>query len=498
MRNMVRPRFVVFCLPLLLGADQGATQAEKEWRSDPVEAALAAPPELGADLLIALAKGSGRARKERIEILGTAFEMASSAKYELRRVGAVGAANNTDSDSGVVVSALGQGLDKLSLRSRVVEELLSLDAGAAKRLFELSQPSRIPALRCEDSLGYSFEDFYKTALSVIRRGYSEKEVAEGKPGLLAESLVRQVASPFQLRGALQILLLGQWKAGDLRSLSSALASMLSQLAADDRSFTAGTHASVLQDLLRLDALLRANDIDPFPLMQAFRGYLLRHLKASRCGDTVDSAAMTRSLDNFNEHLAAKLPNLEAITAEERKPDRILEAKASVYAFWSAPESKRMLMGLRALRFGSAEQIEARKKLNLKRADGMAPYLSDAERSTVAWRVELDAFLKEFHEWESRDDVPALAKFFEKCSILRGLIVLVPDLERKQALLRELLGHVTTAQIRQFDPPVWRLQLDRVLEIDELSEAEQRSLREIAAMSSDVYVKARASRVRPVK
>ncbi len=274
--------------------------------------------------------------------------------------------------------------------------------------------------------------------------------------------------------------------------------MLPQLSADDRSFTAGTHASVLQDLLRLDALLREIDIDPFPLIQAFRGYLVRHLKSPRCADNVDSAAVSRFLYQFNQHVSAKLPNLDVITVEERKPTRIMEAKASVYDFWSAPESRRMLMGLRALRFGSAEQIEARKKLNLKRADGMAPYLTDAERSTVAWRVELDAFLKEFHEWERRDDVPVLAKFFEKCSILRGLIVLTPDIERKQALLRELLGHVTTAQIRHLDPPVWRLQLDRVLEIDELTEAEQRSLREIAAMSSDVYVKARASLVRPVK
>ena len=72
------------------------------------------------------------------------------------------------------------------------------------------------------------------------------------------------------------------------------------------------------------------------------------------------------------------------------------------------------------------------------------------------------------------------------------------LERKQAWLRELLGLVTTADFHAIDPPVWRVQLDRILDMDELSEGERRSLREMAAASSDVYVKMRASGDWPLK
>ncbi len=488
------PVLATLLIPLLLCADQSVPLSEEARRTDPeVEAAFSAPPELGADLLITIARGAGGPRKERIEILISAFDMAGSAKYALRRVGATNAASGTDSDSGAVISALRPGLDKLSLQSRVIEELVLLEPITARRLFETSRHITIPNLSCNDALGYSFEDFYKTALTVIQRGYSGKEVAEGEPALLAGGLLRQVASPFQLQGAFQILLREEWKAGDLRSLVSAFASTLAHLSADDRSFTAGTNFSALQNLIQLDARLRVKDIDPFPLIQAFRGYLVRHLKSSRCADTVQSAAMSRFLDLFNQNLVSKVSNLSPISAEDRKPEKVLDAKGSVYEFWTTTESERLLNGLRVLRFGSRERVESRKQLNLTRPDRLAPYLTDAERSTVSWRVSLDAFLKEFHEWESRSDEPLLARFYEKCSILRGLIAIVPDSERKLALMRDLLTYIATAEIRLIDPPVWRLQMDLALDMPELSEIERNSLNEIAKLSSDVYVRTRASR-----
>jgi hypothetical protein len=480
--TLVQLALAATLIPNLLVADQN------------VEVAFASPPELGADLLLEIAKAPGRSRKERVEILVRAFEMAGAAKYALRRTGASSAASGTDSDAGVVISALGPGLDRLSLQARVIEALVLLEPVRARELLETLRLTAIPPLGCEDALGYSFEAFDKAVVAVIQRGYSAKEVREGEPALLAEGLLRQVSSPFQFPGAFQILRREDWKEGELRSLVSAFAIRLTQLSVDDRSFHAATHFSVLQDLMALEAKLRMHNIDPFSLIQAFRGYVVRHLKAARCADTKESPAMSRFVELFNQDLVSKQANLDPISAEDQKPEKVLEVKARVYDFWSTPESSRLLDGLRTLRFGTREQIAAREKLGIVRPDRLAPYLSDAERSTVAWRASLDAFLKEFHEWESRSNEPLLARFFESCAVLRGLIAIVPDTERKLALMGDLLATIAASELRQIDPPVWRLQLEMALTMSEISETDRNSFVELARRSGDVYVSAKASQL----
>lgn len=495
-RRLHWPVIATLLMPLLLMANQSVKPSDEANRADPeVEAAFAAPPELGADLLIRIAESSHRPHNKRIDLLVSAFDLTSSAKYALRRVPATNAAYNTDSDAGVISAALRPGLDKMSLRSRVITALASLEPSLARRFFEISRHISVPNLSCEDALGYSFDDFYKSAIAVIRYTYSAKEVADGEPFRLAEGLLQGIASPFQLNGALQLLLHDEWSTEDLRALTSAFASAIAYLSADDRSFTAGTNFSSLQSLIRLATRLKANDIDPYPIIRGFREYLVRHLKASRCADTLESTEISRIIDLFNDELVVKVSGLSPITVDDRKPMKVVDAKARVYEFWSTTESERLLNELRLLRFGNRDQQEARNSSNLTRSDGLAPFLTLAERSTGSWRESFDAFMNRFSSWESQTTEPLLAQFYQKCSILVNLIAIVPDSDRKESLMRDLLTYLAKSEIRLTDPPVWRLQLDRALNMVELSEIERISFSGFAKVSGDMYMRILASRPR---
>gem|GEM_PF-2541047 len=494
--RLYRPLVAALLVPLFLAGGQSVRPPDQANRTNPeVDAALSAPPELGADLLITIAQGSHLSKKNRIEILVRAFDLAGSAKYALRRTPATAAAYNTDSDAGTISAALRPGLDRLSLQSRVIKELALLEPALARRLFDTSRHISIPSLTCEDALGYSLDEFYQSALAVISHTYSAKEAADGEPATLAEDLLRHAASPFQLNGALQLLLHDKWSTDELQTLASVFAATLAQLSADDRSFTAGTNFSALQSLIRFVARLRTNNINPYPVIRAFREYLVRHLRASRCADTAESEEISRLVDLFTQDLVSKFTDLSPITAEDRKPNRLIQATARVYKFWSTTESEQLLNDLRLLRFGSRDQQEARKKSNVKRSDGLAPFLTAAERSTVSWQASFDAFMNRFYHWEGRSTEPSLVQFYQKCSILEGLIAIVPDPERKQALMRDLLTYLAMTEVRQMDPPVWRLQLDRAFAMPELSETERTALRELAKLSGDPYMRILSSRSR---
>src|SRR5258708_38611637 len=84
-------------------------------RKDPLrtlaDSAMAAPPELAADLLIRIAESPQVADKAfKIELLERVFALAPSAKFKLRFYRSFGRGSQTDSDAGAIVSSLGGGL----------------------------------------------------------------------------------------------------------------------------------------------------------------------------------------------------------------------------------------------------------------------------------------------------------------------------------------------------------------------------------------------------
>lgn len=488
LRGILSPPLIlaVLWLATLLPAAQAPPQ-------DPlIQAAYTAAPELGADLLITLSRDTTRPRKQRLELLNNAFDMSSGAHYPFPLFGIARGTSSTDTDSGLITGALVYGLDTLSLRSRAIEQLLLLDAPHARQLFESMLPLRIPALTCGDSLGVSVQPFYNVGQAILHRGFTPKELADGKHVAFAQLLLSQVTTPSQIAPAVSLLLRDQWRPDELSSLLSTFTSMLAQLSSDNRSFQGVIDFSLMQALVELDSELRSKGIDPFPLIQTWRAWLLRHLKAPRCPDFVNSQSLPGIVRIFNTSLAPKYPNLSPLTPDDLVPDRIVDQRHQVISMWSTPETQRLLAGLRTLRFGTPEQTKEREEKVIRRPDNLQAFLSDAERSTMEWRAALDAYMKEFHEWESHSEDPPLIRFAQQCAVLRGLIILVTDRPRQLALMREHIQRLASSEFRTLNPPVWRMMLRRALTATELSPTDRQTLLDIAKSSGNVYIATFAS------
>ena len=136
---------VAAALPLTIAAQ---SQPEKPTPENPArdkprdpvrdlaDFAMAAPPELAADLLIKIAtspKATDKALK--IEWLERAFALAPGAHFKLRRSPGLGRAAVNDTDAGAMVAATDAEIDTLSLQSRIVQAMLRLDRAKAMELW---------------------------------------------------------------------------------------------------------------------------------------------------------------------------------------------------------------------------------------------------------------------------------------------------------------------------------------------------------------------------
>ncbi len=463
-----------FTAPLFLTiAAVCCAQAETEAPpKDPIrmlaDTAMAAPPELAADLLIRIAESPKVVDKAfKIELLERAFALAPSAKFKLRLSGTFGRGMSTDSDAGVISAALRDGLDTVSLQSRVVRDLLPLDRAKAMALFSAVPPLAIPKLTCKDAMTYSADEYYRMIQAVFQHGFTAKEQKDGKDVDLVRSTLARMSSPSELDMA-SFLILMPALAPHFEVLLATGTGALQQMQADDRTFSVEARGAFIQ---RFEALRRAaaeRHIPAYSLAEALRAYLVRHLGAARCADSIDpqglGAVTARVVQYFNGELvpgaAASGAQLRPITPEEVTPSRV-EGRAEVFVYWETPRTKKLLMDLKQLRFGSEEQ-QAENNKKARRSDGLSHFLTTEQRSERAWETSVREYLKDVQRWNS-DHEESEANYFHMTSIIyHGLLELIPARDLKTDVLRSYLSFLAGSPLRRESPPEWYLQLRRIL------------------------------------
>src|SRR5258706_2997243 len=236
-----------FAVALLLVSTLAA-QKKEDRPKDPLralaDAAMAAPPELAADLLIRIAEsGKVTDRTVKVEWLERAFVLAPSARFRLPRSGSFGRALSTDSDAGATTAALRNGLDTLSLQSRIVRAMLPLDRAKAMDLFRSIPPLQIPALTCKDATVYSVAAYYGMIQAVFQQGFTAQERKDEKDVELLRTVLGRIRSPFELMAASMLVELKL--DGDVFSrLLGTYGGALREMRADDRSFSTVTNVPV--------------------------------------------------------------------------------------------------------------------------------------------------------------------------------------------------------------------------------------------------------------
>jgi len=116
--------------------------------------------------------------------------------------------------------------------------------------------------------------------------------------------------------------------------------------------------------------------------------------AARCADSVDPKELGSRIGevvnyfngDFLKEMATSGAELRPITPEEATPSRV-EGRAEVFAYWETPRTRKLLMDLKQLRFGSEEQQTENNK-KARRSDGLGQFLTTEQRSERAASDEL--------------------------------------------------------------------------------------------------------------
>jgi hypothetical protein len=371
-----------------------------------VALAESAPPEFASDALLRVVESNKIADPNtRRDLVEQAFRLASSAKCPVRMRGVPG--SNLDTRSGNLSQAYDLKLDALSLESRAVHDLLSLDAAKARELFqEISKPQLAP-LTCDDALVYDVSDFHQTLGEVANAAFSQKDRDKEEHVNFLLDYLGQATSPAQLAPLARLIKAVNVSAAQREILWNRFNGLLEGVQADDRSFSAS-----LGDLTPLVT----------PEMQAsFEKY---RQKATGCRDDIGATVLANG--DAAPPKSATTPKLER--------------------YWQSSEAQRLLVDANKLRFGSAGKP-----------------LSDTDRSTREWQQELTDFLSELADWTPSQEESEADFYHQKCVVFEALMELIPPGAQRDKMLQAYVEFIGNSNLQQQSPVEWFMHAHSMLE-----------------------------------
>jgi hypothetical protein len=285
-------------------------------------------------------------------------------------------------------------------------------------------------------LVYDVDDFYDTLQGVYRVAFTPEEIRLGDVHFV-ESYISKVASPQQTSPAVKAILAFKSNPTQLETLVRAFSGALGKISGDDRSFSESLFA-FSNEITHLVKACAEKDVARDELLLAYRDFLIKHYNGNRCSDNAKRASTdTKYIDFFNEKL--RLENqpsrktIPPILKEELKPAKI-EGGPKYDLYWQTPEAKRLLRGLRELRFGPME-----KQLAAQAEKKTVPALTEAEKDSLEWKQRLTEFLRELRDWKVSHEASEADYFHQKCVTFGALIELAPAGPTRENLLLEYMA-----------------------------------------------------------
>lgn len=376
----------------------------------------AVPPEFGADALgrIAVSPLLPDPRRKALA-LEEAFQLASRAQNALRMAALPG--SDVDSRSGYLALAYEAGLDSLSLKCRVVRELIPVNRSAAKRLFgDVPIPQPGP-LTCADRLVFDLGSYYSLLAEVARLPLRGDEANAEKPFDLMMREIGSLVSPAQVPLMVRAVREVAGSSRDMEYFIAALGSALASVATDYRAFSA-VGLDLANEVALLSDACRSRGVSNVAFLAAIRQYFVRQLRGLQCGDSPADRRLASMLARaYNDSVRGKvLPAgtvLPQILESEVVPEKIEQPGPPDLLWKDAPGSslERQMGDLRG----------SRGKL-----------VGDE------WRGRLLELISKVADWKPSDDTLPLDYFHEKCILLRSLLDAAPDAASREPVLTAYL------------------------------------------------------------
>jgi hypothetical protein len=400
-----------------------------------VDLARGAAPEIFADTIVRLVESGKIPQRElQVELLEDAFQAAGSAVEPVRLIAIPG----TPPDTREMYRGLagGLGLDAISLQSRILKDLLTVDRGKARELFEQVAHPVLDPRPCEDALVADISPYYEIAAAIAQSAFTAEEKEHGAHVQFLAGLLEGAKSPGELAafaGAIENVTFtpAQWEV-----LLGVLSQKLEKIGADYRSFAVSFN-SMQGAISRLAEFGRANRVESADgLRGSFRKYVVAQMKAPRCAPDIPIAL------GETEWLQPSL------TVDETNPSERRGA-VKTHAYFESGDSKDIAQHLKAAQVQTGTAL------------GQA-LVRQAEAVTAGYTPSVGEpqdpgdLLREFATWSpAGSDVDVL---HQKATVLKGLLqkwVAGADHDRVANLCVELL--ISSGAQRQ-DPAEWMWQV----------------------------------------
>jgi len=250
--------------------------------TDPVAAILdqarGTPVEIFADVVFRLIDAGKIAEKDRAALLDEVFLRADGARQAIPvHPAAISSSYANSADLH---------LDALSIKCRVVRAMLEVDGKQARRLFSEIAPPRLPKPDCKESVLKDPTVYFDTLASVATKApFTVEEQKKQVAFWMMADAVRGIQTSIEIIAAARNFSQHVHSENEALAMSGAFAAALA-IDDCDRNFSGALRGSNLEDaVLMADDRFARLGAPPQPMQAALRGYLVRHLTATRCEDT---------------------------------------------------------------------------------------------------------------------------------------------------------------------------------------------------------------------
>jgi len=403
-----------------------------------MDQANGAPTPIFADLMFRLIETRPMSTADQRMLLAEIFDRAYVVRQATPLLPVVGLGGE-EARQAAQVQRLG--LDELSIRTRALSRMLDLDPKLARNYWNRTPPLRLKKGDCSSGTVPAVESYYQVMEQVVRRAeFTDDERARRVPMRIVEQVLGSMTTSAELAAALAVVPHLRSQGMDGLSLSSSLTSSVEAIQDSDRGFTA---ALTRQGLVQA-AGKAFSDGSGVAFYSALRVYLMRHLSAPRCQDSVDSEA--EAIEDFNRLAASTFGMVAPITEKERRSgkvstDRFTPKKTDDTGFQA------MLAEIGRL---------------LPRDEKGFP--QPGTLSVSDWQFQAAGLMRRVDEWHGREKADPQELFQQKAELWNALCENFPAGELYDQAVQRLVDLLSDLQTMKLHPVAWKLQVNRSLRL----------------------------------
>jgi hypothetical protein len=413
-------------------------------------------PPLASDAMIRVAaKVASPCSTLAKDLLQRAFDQADSVESQMKYKLASGDGIPSDSRLYFEHQTYELQQDRLSLQSRAVLAMATIDAKLAIHLLQRIAPPRPPSVGCVNAFAPDVSIYYQALGKVLEMPRAQRARNDGETQasfLQLQDAASATTSPVQLAPLIKLLEEANLSPTQLSSLLSTLAAAVESFPVDDNSFNYRGDYSVVKAKAELLQLASKKQVSISAFTHSFHDYLDRSLNGPHCTGNVpnDLKQLVSLYESFNRRGTASDAEIEPLSLPTSTPP--IEPPPEPGEYWQSPKTEELLIDAKHLNFD----------------DNWQPF-TDADRQTPEWqdRVrhllnDVRHLLNDMDNWGPMDEPDPAAYLHERCILFYRTLPYLPPGPLYDRITSSWMDTLAASSLQWDNPAEWNLEVSHFL------------------------------------